>query len=1484
MNIMKKGIAVVLCAAMCMPSLPVLAAAGTGVTEKAVSSDAVTGQKASDEDLSGQDRELPVLEGSVRFHTGRFEYYAALPSEIEALAEEFELRYGAAVQDFEDYADNMAAVSDAKALEHYTAYDADGRCRIPVEEDAFFPYEVQFSYDGEVKKEWFLTRDDTVTAGGHEFYLDAPVSGNAVTQMNLNVGGDVVTVYPKEKEFAHDQGGQTQETSLLPLKEVYLSVDLTGYSPVELTKVSVGSIFTGSQQLPLQDYYVMWKRNWLDGDTYETCPAGGSMDLSRYTSSGLKDTTQNTWEMIVGKKDQLEASNIRYLVSAEVKSSEQWLVPEAGKDINGTRSVVPVIEYAYNDYNNSYYAGEDKDGWSRYLRIQFAREKTGSYYLSLKQNQNFQAGEAGTTVRVFDGKWNETELTGAKDITAQVWGTDMSGAGSGYQLNLSESQYMQSKQWITIVSYKNGSVTGCLPVQLILTPAAVNSIGIQGGLFFKNEYGNIVYPCGSAGDTNVTDGVSEEIYYMYKGFLTDAQYTKKFYYYNKDGFLYDPVRDAQAVMAFVGKYDSIAAAGNAENIAPKLFGDGYTTDYSKGVTFSIFIGSDGTGQKKYYYRYRTMEKPAEQPSEPSLNASAYLNLRGAVLKKADGTESSVPVRIFCSAPNGELDSYGESNFYTIFADSRAEDGTETDLTRLALTFSASANSSVFTEGGAAETSGEKAHDFSKSAVQYTVQSQDKKNSRNYFVRIFKADDASRQTPELYINSLWQEGTDTKNVNGVIQSTREIFLDSYHENRHNILAANVSCVTMSALKVTLTGAEGKLKLDDYWTLKGENGLSGFTSLKETKDSSRASYGSGYMQNLAMVSIQTDESYAGEMDDTQDLGTLTFSSGQNEIMTLKLTGIIGDPRITTKTIPAATQYVPYGIMIMNNNRYYSWNRVTYSYEGKLPEGMELSSQGELYGVPKETGTFPITVKMNNSSGKPDSRQFTLTVLENTDSNVENAQDAGYQLEEKIDGIYDIDADGNYQILSAGQFSQFFDLYIDGEKMVKDQDYWAKEGSTRITIAAQSLPKTDQRHTIGVEFRVGGEKGQVKAAAQNYYGGSHGGSGGSSGSGSGGSSGGSSGGNPGAAFITRPSVTPPNPETKPPAPSVPDTGTNPPVQPQPQKPPVSRVIQHAETYTVKAGDTLKSIAKKHYGKATLWKRIYDANKDKIQDSGNLKAGTKLVIPALSYTVKKGDTIQSIAKKYYGAQSKWKQIYNTNRDVLKSPEQLQQGMKLVLPVPVVRTIYKVQKGDTLQSIAQDFYGDTGRWELIYQANKSKADKSGKVRAGRTLLVPALSYTVKKGDTVESIAKKYYGAQGKRNVIYDANKDVIPASRKIGTGDKLVLPVPLCRTVYTVKNGDTLKSIAKKYYGKSSKWKKIRDANTGKVSDSGKVKAGRRLVIPAVNCTAEKGDSLKSLAKKYYGTKSSWTKIYNANRDIITASKKIKPGMKLVIPVPAEL
>ncbi|MDQ6669743.1 MAG: LysM peptidoglycan-binding domain-containing protein, partial [Chloroflexota bacterium] len=51
---------------------------------------------------------------------------------------------------------------------------------------------------------------------------------------------------------------------------------------------------------------------------------------------------------------------------------------------------------------------------------------------------------------------------------------------------------------------------------------------------------------------------------------------------------------------------------------------------------------------------------------------------------------------------------------------------------------------------------------------------------------------------------------------------------------------------------------------------------------------------------------------------------------------------------------------------------------------------------------------------------------------------------------------------------------------------------------------------------------------------------------------------------------------------------------------------------TYEVQAGDTLLSIAQQEYGDVTLWRRIYDANKDTIgADPDKLKLGMSLKIP---------------------------------------------------------------------------------------------------------------------------------------------------------------------------------------------------------------------------------------------------------------------------------
>lgn len=52
--------------------------------------------------------------------------------------------------------------------------------------------------------------------------------------------------------------------------------------------------------------------------------------------------------------------------------------------------------------------------------------------------------------------------------------------------------------------------------------------------------------------------------------------------------------------------------------------------------------------------------------------------------------------------------------------------------------------------------------------------------------------------------------------------------------------------------------------------------------------------------------------------------------------------------------------------------------------------------------------------------------------------------------------------------------------------------------------------------------------------------------------------------------------------------------------------------ETYKVKAGDSLSKIAKNKYGKANLWKAIYEANKDRIKNPDVIQVGWELKIPA--------------------------------------------------------------------------------------------------------------------------------------------------------------------------------------------------------------------------------------------------------------------------------
>ncbi|CAN5668960.1 hypothetical protein BH23PSE2_BH23PSE2_06550 [soil metagenome] len=52
-------------------------------------------------------------------------------------------------------------------------------------------------------------------------------------------------------------------------------------------------------------------------------------------------------------------------------------------------------------------------------------------------------------------------------------------------------------------------------------------------------------------------------------------------------------------------------------------------------------------------------------------------------------------------------------------------------------------------------------------------------------------------------------------------------------------------------------------------------------------------------------------------------------------------------------------------------------------------------------------------------------------------------------------------------------------------------------------------------------------------------------------------------------------------------------------------------ARSHTVQKGDTLSHIAKQHYGKASQWTRIFEANRDQLDDPDRILPGQVLRIP---------------------------------------------------------------------------------------------------------------------------------------------------------------------------------------------------------------------------------------------------------------------------------
>ena len=178
----------------------------------------------------------------------------------------------------------------------------------------------------------------------------------------------------------------------------------------------------------------------------------------------------------------------------------------------------------------------------------------------------------------------------------------------------------------------------------------------------------------------------------------------------------------------------------------------------------------------------------------------------------------------------------------------------------------------------------------------------------------------------------------------------------------------------------------------------------------------------------------------------------------------------------------------------------------------------------------------------------------------------------------------------------------------------------------------------------------------------------------------------------------------------------------------------VPNENIYIVKSGDTLYGIANK-YGMSV--QELKDLNK---LTSNNLSIGQQLVVSEGNagtldtYIVKAGDTLYSIAKKYGLTVSELKQLNNLTSDILSIGQVLNiSNSNTSLP----SNTYIVKSGDSLYSIAK-------KYGITVDALKSANGKTSNLLSiGEILVIPTTTattrtYTVKAGDSLWKIATTY--------------------------------------------------------------------------------------------------------------------------------------------------
>ncbi|UCE61260.1 MAG: LysM peptidoglycan-binding domain-containing protein [Phycisphaerales bacterium] len=144
----------------------------------------------------------------------------------------------------------------------------------------------------------------------------------------------------------------------------------------------------------------------------------------------------------------------------------------------------------------------------------------------------------------------------------------------------------------------------------------------------------------------------------------------------------------------------------------------------------------------------------------------------------------------------------------------------------------------------------------------------------------------------------------------------------------------------------------------------------------------------------------------------------------------------------------------------------------------------------------------------------------------------------------------------------------------------------------------------------------------------------------------------------------------------------------------------IPRPTRYTVEAGDTLSKIAAAHYGRASVRfvNLIFDANRSILSSPDQLGVGMQLVIPAMPQTQ------ASPADRAHDESAP-----SERRTLPTDAERPQSPIRW----------YQIKTDDRYVSIAREQLGDGSRWPEIHELNKDKFPDPGRIRPGVRIKLP---------------------------------------------------------------------------------------------------------------------------------------------------------------------